>query len=302
MSHAVVDGFTYYKLLSMLGGAPVEAMDINRPEQQVYSNMEIEQSGKEIVDYGASVTYIKHIVWNNVLKSKPHNAIICRYVDADKVASAKGSKAALGDANFVSTNDLLVSQVGRASQVDFMMQTLNYRNRASILNDNHAGNYENVCAYDSNGYARAGDVRNSLLKKPFGNIKKMPGFCSKARMAFYTTWVFQKVPLPEIEGCDVTLHIPIMNFDPTGDVTKALVCPLDVAITFRSQTNKIAMIKFCCRADPKEYSNEQSVLGASISDDIFPADLKMQQKVGSETEDLSTMEEEEYVYLKGAEV
>ena len=277
MSHAVVDGFTYYKILGMLGGAPIEAMDICRPNQVVYNEMEADQSGPEILAYGASATYIKHIVWNNVLKSKPYNAILCKFVDADKVKAAKAQKESLGEAAFVSTNDLLVSQVGRASQVDFMMQTLNYRNRVSLLHDGHAGNYENVCAYDCNGYACAGNVRQSLFKKPFGNIKNMPGFCSKTRMAFYTTWVFQSLPLLEVEGCELQLHIPIICFDPTGDTSKALVCPLDAAITFRSQPDKIAMIKFCCRANPDDYSNEDSVLGASVSENIFPTGLTIKQ-------------------------
>ena len=277
MSHAVVDGFTYYKLLSMIGGAPIESLTIERPDQKDYSNMETRVSGSPILKYGASGTYIKHIVWNNVLKSKPYNAIIARTVNPEKVEAAKKNTKNLGDQHFVSTNDLLVSQVGNASHVDFMMQTINYRHRDTLLNSRNAGNYENVCAYDQRGYACAGGVRESLLNKPYGNIQQMPGICSKTRMGFYTSWVFQDVPLPTIVDCFIELHMPIMNLDPEGNICNALICPLDVAITFRPQPDKIAMLSFCCRANPSDFVSADSVLGDTVSPEIFPEGLKMKK-------------------------
>jgi hypothetical protein len=151
--------------------------------------------------------------------------------------------------------------------VDFLMQTLNYRNRSPLLTDSHAGNYENVLGYDGNGYATAGGVRKSLLKAPYGNIAKMPDFCSIVRMAFYTSWIFKDTPLPSFEGCNLELHLPIMQLQP--DQTKALDSPLDVGITFRCNNHEIAFICFCGFGSPDGFDGEKSVLGDSLSRNIF---------------------------------
>jgi len=273
MSHFVVDGHTYYKLFNMLcNTGPVESMIIDRPAQVNYDAIEQKLSGNELVKYGAGISFIKHIVWNNALVTQPcAGQIVCKYLDDNLVKAAKASASlttAEATVPYVTTNDLFTSLYGRVTTVDFLMQTINYRNREPLLTDLHAGNYENVIGYDEAGYSSGAGVRKSLLTAPYGNIKRMPGYCEKTRMGFYTSWMF---PLTyAIPGCDIELHLPVMNVDPGGCVAGALKVPCDVAISFRPTPGKVAVLILCARAGKEAYEeHKDNIFGAVVSESIF---------------------------------
>jgi len=278
MSHFIVDGHTYYKLFNMLcSTGPIESMIIDRPLQTEYNAIEQRLSGSELLQYGAGLSFIKHIVWNNALVKQPYSGIMCQYLDDAAVKTAKeNSPLSCGGAGgngattvpYVTTNDLVVSLMGRLTTVDFLMQTINYRNREPTLTDLHAGNYENVIGYDEAGYSSAAEVRQSLLAAPYGNIKRLPGFCEKVRMGIYTSWLFPTTFA--VPGCDLELHLPIMNFDPAGSLSAPLNVPCDVAISFRPQTEKVAVIIFCARAGKAQYEeHKDNILGATVSESVF---------------------------------
>ena len=278
MSHYCVDGHTYYKLLSMLSStAPVVALNIKRIPQAEYTAMEQRLSGKPLLTYGApSAAYLKHIIWNNVLVKQPFDEIICKYIDPDLVKQAKtaathaGIAAGEHDVTYVSTNDLIVSLLGQVTKVGFLMQTINYRGREPSLLDTHAGNYENVCAYDEPGYSSAVQVRKSLQNIPYGNTQggKMPHFCTVTRMTFYTSWLF---PFDfNIEGCEHALHLPLMNLNPSGGLNDPLNAPFDVAISFHPQPGKIALLIFARRAGVNEWmQHPQNILGDTVCKHVF---------------------------------
>lgn len=272
MSHYTVDGHTYYKILSMLGsGEPVVAMTIERIPQAIYSAMEEKLSGKDLINYGKpSLAYIKHIVWNNVMAKHPYDEVMCKYIDPSLVADLK--EKAVGDnvdvnVAFVSTNDLIVSLLGQVTQVEFLMQTINYRGRAGpSLRETHAGNYENVCVYDVQGYSSPANIRASLQRTPYGHMKRLPGFWQRTRMTFYTSWVFPFKSL-EIDGCIQELHLPVLNLNPTN----ALHSPFDVAVSFRPQPGKLALLVLCRQAGKAQYQmHAKNILGDSVCEEIFP--------------------------------
>lgn len=98
---------------------------------------------------------------------KPPATARAYYVDEFKVEEAK-KKCTAG---FISTNDILNSQYMNAcAPVRLGMMTINYRPRCSILNNNDAGNYEEIVLSDIGGYTSPENVRMSLNPNDQGSF------------------------------------------------------------------------------------------------------------------------------------
>lgn len=125
LSHNVGDGYTYYKLLSMLSPkVPIEALSPVRKEgftEQVRKSY----SYPEATDFkvNCALGFLKAKLLG--IKAKWH----CYCVDSEKVAKAKAKSNAEGLVPFISTNDLLLSHFGEATQADLILSLMNVRGR-----------------------------------------------------------------------------------------------------------------------------------------------------------------------------
>ena len=267
MSHYIVDGQTYYSVLNMLGSkSTATKLTIDRVEQSQYTKKEIELCGAANPKYGSSLTYIKHILWNNVLKKNDYTDILCHYIDEEAIEGAK--KKRKEDQEYISTNDILVSQYATISKADLFMQTHDYRRRMpDVFSEDLAGNYENVMLLSNKGYTSPALVRKSLTDGfPLNHTVetgKLPGFCSKVRLTFHSSFIPRRPLDLAIEGCEQLLHLPLMMLTPTD----YLSCPLDFSIMFQATPTRRAYLIFCKRGDPEEYAKMEG-LGESLP--MFP--------------------------------
>ena len=140
ISHVIIDGFSYYKLFSQLcDGVASESYSATR-KHDIVSEAKKAMGEKEAA-FVNSTAVICNVIGGMMCGKKP---LIESYrIDADKVNTIKqqATNNTLG-VDFVSTNDVLTSSFGNATNADFLLMPVNFRDRLSNFNALDAGNYE----------------------------------------------------------------------------------------------------------------------------------------------------------------
>jgi len=281
MSHAVADGFTYYEILNMLGEGdevPIKALRFTR-KMEYQDHHEKRLMGARDHNYLTSGAFIKAMVGGALFGKTTAKGLksctpIAYHVDAEKVEAAKAEAKGVP---FVSTNDVITSHFLRACRVRMAFMTINYRHPkrwAEIGDGMDAGNYEGCLLSDPAGHETPAAVREALSPNKDGAFSgiaptaKLPGLCGSATWAFITSWAsLGSSGAPFDLSCGgaakQTLHLPIMFMD-------FKTCPMDVAVVFRAQPTRLAVLYLAKRAGPHELREEGSILGASVSEGMFP--------------------------------
>lgn len=85
------------------------------------------------------------------------------FVDRDKVKRLKAEAAAASDdVGFVSTNDVLMSSLGKLTGARLMFMAVNFRDRVHGIVDSDAGNYESLMMFDEGVYKSPAGFRTAL--------------------------------------------------------------------------------------------------------------------------------------------
>jgi hypothetical protein len=201
----------------------------------------------------------------------------CNMVDDDKVREAKSKAVAAAsnsggggsgaEVSFVSTNDILTSHFCNATQARVTMMVINMRDKISIpITDNHAGCYEGCMLLDAPNYTDPSQIRKCLSAgAPYTRqtpSPPLPGLCGACPMALITSWASFPFDISLLPGVDSQqLHLPCMQ----------MPAMMDVAVVFRPQPGKLAMLYLAKRATPQKLLHiDTTVLGASVDDAIFP--------------------------------
>mmetsp|Transcript_4717 Transcript_4717/g.5661 ORF Transcript_4717/g.5661 Transcript_4717/m.5661 type:complete len:437 (+) Transcript_4717:67-1377(+) len=248
ITHAVVDGYTYYKIMSMLtDGAEIESLSFVRKHD---FNPKMKQAiGEEEYKLLTSPSLALSMV-SGMLCPKP--AIFdARFVDEEKVKQAKKEATDrcgnIADDEFAcSTNDILTSTFAKATNAGLLLMAINLRNRVKETNDKDAGNYEAVVTYDSPSSATPEAIRKSLRGgAPFKRVGGLPlpglfKLMAGINFAMITNWAFPvfKADMKLLDesgekNSSIKLHLPIEN-------PAAVIFP--VAIIFRPYTGKLAVL------------------------------------------------------------
>ena len=245
----------------------MSASDNNAVKKGAYHQLE----GPTPADYGylTSAKFIKHMIKG--MGADKATAQICAFeVAPDKVAAIKEQATQGSDVPFVSTNDILTSHFFGASNASLGMMTINQRGRVlqGQLTDLHAGNYKGTLILDPTNYEQAADIREALTKGPPFTRQRLgpplPGFCGKCPGAFISNWA----SFPFKLEFTTTLHLPLLPPMKLGGDFKSY--PMDVALVFRPQPGKLAVLYITKRASRANLTASGSPLGASVSDTIFP--------------------------------
>jgi hypothetical protein len=238
ITHAVSDGFTYYKILSMLS-SDIEELSCVRKHDFVHAS--IEAIGAKEYKFLSSTPFLICCLKSMLCGSKAK--IEARYIDADKIISGK-EKVHDG---FVSTNDIITSSFARATKADVLLMAINLRDRIKgTASHNDAGNYESVLLHDSNSAATPQSLRKTLKGgAPFkrDGDTKLPGFFKTfgAKVSLITNWSFPGVWNANLKLFDsngaknipIDLHLPVYN-------TKDIAFPL--CIIFRPKADRLAIL------------------------------------------------------------
>lgn len=238
-SHVIIDGFTYYKLLSMLcDGAEIKAMNPVRKHEIMEQSKQAMGEKESLFANGGGV--LCNVLGGLMCGSKP--LIESFYVDKEKVNALKAQKG--NDVDFVSTNDVLTSQFGNATNADFLLMPLNFREKLPLFTTDDAGNYEGALVFLKEDYADASLIRKSLQSGPPRYLRggsatpgALPGCCKacKGRMAMVTNWTFPFFSELKIEGCQQMLHLPLCDVK---------MVPFEVGVVYRPRAGEIAVTFF----------------------------------------------------------
>ena len=224
ISHVVADGYTYYRLQSMLcGGRKVEALIPKRISSSVRQQSEA-MGGRD--HYNLIGTWNVGLIVNGILALLRSMTIgpvnTTRYAEVDVRGMAAEKKRAvtqqqaageLTSVPFVSTNDILTSWFMQNSSCKFGIMTLNWRNRLKGHTEEHAGNYENAIFFRSSDSTSASLVRKSLVayrRTQTWDSHTVPGLFEMAfsTMAIVTNWASLTEPLG-IKDCEQEFHMPL---------------------------------------------------------------------------------------------
>jgi hypothetical protein len=156
ISHVLADGFTYYKILSMLDNrTPVTAMEVTR---HPHCDAEVAKLvGQPVVNWLHSPFLTGGMVSCALFRGEMRTLIIRvddAWIQKQKAAYAqiqetnKGSHGGTASPAFVSTNDILTAWHNRISKCAFRLMAINARNRVPALTDEMAGNYESSIVYN----------------------------------------------------------------------------------------------------------------------------------------------------------
>jgi hypothetical protein len=232
MSHSVVDGHSYYKVLNMLfGNDEVVALNVERKNF-------LNQSLKEAVSLASHHYFFGFAHIGNVLRAGifgKKSKVQAYYVDNAKLAIQKSKP--LKDGDFVSSNDILTSGFFRliGARVGFM--AVNFRDKIEALNQEDAGNYEGAICYDASIYTKASLIRKHLSTgTPYqASTVALPKFMEAlfCKLGLISNWSAFAKNL-EIAKAKQTLHLPLV-----GSVSSA---PYDICIVFRANSKQKGVI------------------------------------------------------------
>lgn len=168
ITHAVSDGHTYYKIMSMLNG-DVEKLSSTRKFD--FINKSMEAIGSKESKYLSSFSFLLCCLKSMLFGGKAK--LDARYIDENLIKEWKDS----AHDGFISTNDIVTSTFAKATNSDLLLMAINLRNRVEDAKEDDAGNYSLVVLHDKESSATPSGVRQLLNDGPPFTRKndKLPG-------------------------------------------------------------------------------------------------------------------------------
>lgn len=271
ITHAVADGSTYYRIMSMFSG-DVEQLFSTRKHDFVPKSLEAigTKESKYLSSFSFALCCIKSMLCGSKTK-----LIDARFVDEDKVNELK---VATSNSDYISTNDILTSTFARATRSDILLMAINLRNRVEDTSEMDAGNYSLVVLHDKDSSSSPSQIRASLNEGPpyvRKGGKSLPGFFGtiNAKVSMITNWAFPHfradITLCNADGennIPLELHLPI-PYHP-----KEIAFP--IAVIFKPRAGELGLLY---GGRPQNVSFESLIaagapVGEPINKAMFPID------------------------------
>ena len=153
ISHVIVDGFTYYKLMDMLSSAGEEISTLNCVRKHEIQEQIVDSIGKEEHAYFSSGALLCNYACTAFCSiQKP--LIESYYIDMDRVNKIKEKEKADSGVDYVSTNDIICSSFAGATNARTLIMPINFREKSPTFTNNDAGNYFCSLYFGYVNYAR----------------------------------------------------------------------------------------------------------------------------------------------------
>ena len=256
-SHVAGDGRTHYQMLSMFSSEqPVKSLNVTRTlglNDKVQAIM-----GYDVVGWLRSSAHMLNYMYNALCRKKPQ--FFNAFVDHERVSILKAeATSASTEAPFVSTNDVLMSSLGRLTGARILLMPVDFRGRVSGVGDSDAGNYASTMLFDDGVYKTPAGIRkavNSMKEQGasqstgpavVGRTKPLPSVMRfrSDKFAGMTNWssFHKNVVVP---GCEEVLHLP------GGDFESLLGwIAYDDVVLYRAHRDQLAALVFS-----KDFSEE----------------------------------------------
>ena len=267
VSHSIIDGYTYYKLLSMLSsdGVISPLNIIPKPDIASKTTAAIGENEKK---WSLGWPVLFNVITSIVFGKKPFIENFSLDVNAIEDAKVKVSSSGSSGQSYVSTNDIVVSKFGEACQSRILLMPINFRKRIADFGDDDAGNYEGSLLFGPEDYQEPERIRGTLQSgKQNSNSENMntsasivdsdasvnkivafrrhteralPGTWEtlRCKIGMVTNWQFPFFSELSIDGCEHIVHIPCSNVK---------ITPFDLGIVYRPRANETALVA-CVRS------------------------------------------------------
>jgi hypothetical protein len=224
LSHVLADGFTYYKILSMLDNrTPITAMEVTR-----HPNCDAEVAklvGQAAVDWIHTPFVMGGLIGCALFRGEMKTLIV-RVDDAwlqkQKAAYLQSQEAeensAGGSASpaYVSTNDILTAWHNRICGCAFALMSINTRNRIPEFTESMAGNYESSIVYNTLEDCRTPQAIRASLSTFRSASGAMPGPLKTLQWdaALTTNWCsfFKQVRIITCNDCAMRISRSLLLY------------------------------------------------------------------------------------------
>ncbi|MCH2110847.1 MAG: hypothetical protein MK135_16130 [Polyangiaceae bacterium] len=233
LSHLVGDGHTFYKIFNMLSS------DTEIHSLQVLRRGEISTVAEIIPRENSRFMFHPRMIfwafrcafsWKKMrIRSFELND---DYVQLQKQAAKESTMVP-----FLSTNDILSSSYAQLCGSNALIMAVNFRGRISGINENDAGNYEELLVIDSVTSSQSQNIR--LLVSDLAqqskkiSLPKGPAM-AKSKPVLITNWAgFSRALM--LEGAQELLHLPLYS---SREIT------FDSCIVYRPHADRVAALLF----------------------------------------------------------
>jgi hypothetical protein len=225
MSHIVADGSTYYQFMHMLSkSAKITPLRATR-NQAAFDKIPA-SLGETDYNFMLGSGLIGNAIGGLVFGKKAQ--LFCHYIDDARMAAAKAAakeQCTEHGVKFVSSNDVLVSELAKLTGVRLWMMAMNFRGRVDGIDMDLAGNYESCLWLDKGVYSSPATIRKILRDGPpfKAHSEPLPSTwecITSAQLGNCSSWAFSKEELAIGEATQ-QLHIPLI---PTGAIPFESVC------------------------------------------------------------------------------
>jgi hypothetical protein len=245
VSHAIIDGSTYYSLLSMISadGKPSAMNFVFKSGMNERKDRAMGIPESEYINFTSSALNWAYTAFISPIRPIPYNF----YIDSNRVHLAKETaKKDPSFKGFLGTNDIITSSFGNATSAGLVFMAINYRNRLSDLCDNDAGNYIGGLIFGPHANCSPITIRNTLQRGlPVChrlNCDRLPTGLQNlfTKMAIATSWLFPAFNELKLDGCEQMLHTPIFNLS---------LVPMEICVIYRPRADQVAVFCLCRRVD-----------------------------------------------------
>lgn len=261
LCHTIADGFTFYKLYSMLSTTtPVTSIDIER-----VTEFSQELSGN--LNFGTAWWELPFVIWGSLCNKylQPRmQARVClinnEYVQAEKNtytatqtkpphSDNSNNSSAANKPQYLSTNDIVTSWFFRFSDVDLGFMIANFRGRKRYLSETHGGNYQGRILFLRSDMQKPESVRESIVdfRPTSGAIPTIPVIAGM-NIALITNWAtfYTDVEYPQ---CKQVIHLPVI------DVSDAVL--RQCLVIFQANTGTLGVILWTRGIEQSQFDKER---------------------------------------------
>ncbi|KAF0720215.1 Aste57867_484 [Aphanomyces stellatus] len=204
LSHAIGDGFTYYRIYGMLSASTDAAPLTILESATTYAKIK-DQAYGDTTAFLNSLAFKGHLVKNMGFGTKP--TAVVRSFNPEWLASAKKTPA--NGVPYLSTNDVVTSWFFAKMGAKIGLMDINFRGRVAGVDKSMAGNYEFFWAYQPEDFASPSLIRESLAKGKRARSGNFP-WMSIGSTAYISSWASLYEPLV-VPGLAMTEHLPCVH-------------------------------------------------------------------------------------------
>ncbi|CAJ1383485.1 unnamed protein product [Effrenium voratum] len=249
LNHTIGDGYTFYKLYSMLE-PNASILQMNPLRQSGFACLAEQCIGESQFNWLTTCPTMLGLLRSFCLWHPPKPEV--RYVDQDWLASLKSQDASL------STNDILTSHLLTKSRFGYGYMSINLRNRGLGADDANAGNYVHRVHLAPGDFAEPDGVRKSISEPfRFRGQDAVPGCWESITTShgLVSNWasLFYEVSLP---GSQHLSHMPILSYPQPG---------FGLLLIFKPRRDELAVYYYIRNKAAFEDASSSPMFGSSFN-------------------------------------